>query len=205
MKTVVVLTTYLGPVSYYSALAGAERILVEQCDHYHKQTYRNRCRILAANGPIDLVIPVVKHSGHKTPLRDVQIDYTTRWQSNHWRSILSAYNSSPFLEYYIDEFYRFYHQSWKYLIDYNSEIGQVVFGILDWDKRLERTIEYEHRWPEQIDDLRDCFSPKQQRLSELIGQPKTYTQTFSEKMPFVPDLSIIDLIFNTGPLAKTYL
>jgi hypothetical protein len=111
MQSILLSTAYLGPVSYFSAISRADKVIIEQFDSYHKQTYRNRCSILGANGPLDLVIPVVKASITKTMVKDVRIDYATRWQSIHWRSLFSAYNSSPFFEYYADAFSPFYSKS----------------------------------------------------------------------------------------------
>ncbi|MBN2805904.1 MAG: WbqC family protein, partial [Prolixibacteraceae bacterium] len=81
-------TAYLGSVQYYAKLAQFQEVYIEQFDSYQKQTYRNRCRILGGNGPLDLIIPVVKNHGQKTLVKDVQIDYQTRWQDIHWRTIV---------------------------------------------------------------------------------------------------------------------
>ncbi len=204
MEPILLTTAYLGPVDYYRALARAGAIVVEQFDSYHKQTYRNRCRVLAANGPLDLSIPVIKRSGLKVWVKEVEIDYVTRWQAMHWRSILSAYNSSPFFEYYIDSFEPFYRKQPKFLIDFNLELQNIVFEHLEWDKEIRLTSCYQHD-PKQVQDLREAFSPKAMQTKITGDKEIRYTQTFHDKFDFIPNLSIIDLLFNTGPEAGSLL
>src|SRR5674476_323815 len=100
MSEICLSTAYLAPVEYYSSMAKAEAIFLEHCDYYVKQTYRNRCHIAAANGTMALSIPVEKSSGEKVLIRDVRISEHNDWQIHHWKSIESAYNSTPFFEYY---------------------------------------------------------------------------------------------------------
>jgi hypothetical protein len=197
---------YLGSVGYYSVLASFDNVLIEQFDSYHKQTCRNRCRILGANGPLDLIIPVVKNSGHKTLMKDVRIDYATRWQNIHWRSLFSAYNSSPFFEYYSEYFVPFYHKKWTFLLDYNLELMEMVLGLLQLPKNYELTGQFQKEFERGI-DLRDEFSPKGISKEDMgiFFTFKRYTQTFTEKFNFVPDLSIVDLLNNCGPDSESIL
>jgi hypothetical protein len=202
MNTILLSTAYLPPVSYMAKVAFASNVSIEQFDSYHKQTYRNRCRILAANGALNLTIPVVKNSGVKTLVKDVKIDYATAWQSNHWRSILSAYNSSPFLEYYIDDLYPFYHRRFEFLIDFNTQLLETLCELLDLDTTLDLTSDFCKSGEYCMHDFREEFSPKKFRESN-VDEP--YTQTFSEKFGFIADLSVVDLLLNVGPLAHNYL
>ncbi len=185
-------TAYLGPVSYYRAMAHADEIQVEQCDHYHKQTYRNRCRIMTGNGVMELSVPVLK-SGNKTAVRDLKIAYVESWQQVHWRAIASAYNSSPFFEYYRDDFEPFFTKKTEYLIDFNMGLMEVVDGLVGIKTPISLTEEYLPS-PVGMKDLREVFSPKQPDGSEVA-----YYQVFDQKYGFVPDLSILDLLFNMGP------
>jgi hypothetical protein len=204
MENAILTTAYLGSIQYYTKLLMYRQVFIEQYDSYHKQTCRNRCRILAANGPLDLTIPVVKVKGQKTIVREVLIDYTMNWQINHWRSLLSAYNSSPFLEYYEEEFYPFYHKRWKYLIDFNVELQELIGGLLELDLKGQLTSEYVAEF--NGDDYRQMLTSKsKQKTIDSYFKPKAYTQTFADKYSFVPNLSILDLLFNVGPESSVVL
>lgn len=206
MQKIIVPTTYFGPIYLFSKILNAQEIGVEQYDTYMKQTYRNRCTILGANGMLSLSIPVVKTNGTKTLVKDVHIDYSTRWQSNHWRSICSAYNSSPFFEYYSDEFAPFYEKNFKYLIDFNNRILEMILDLLGMKNKSVYTTNAYQKTIEDAIDFRDVITPKKDYLGAdhmFILEP--YTQTFDEKMEFVPNLSIVDLLCNKGPESLSYL
>lgn len=203
--TAIFSTAYLAPVEYYATLLTYRKIQVEQYDSYQKQTYRNRCVILGANGPLSLTIPIVKQSGLKALVKDVKIDYATPWQKNHWRSIISSYNSSPFFEFYKTELVPFYENKWKFLIDYNTELHHLISLWLDVDVEIERTDAFQVHF--EGDDLRAAISPKKHKAVEVDAKfvPFNYTQTYFEKFDFIPNLSIIDLLFNTGPESELIL
>jgi hypothetical protein len=205
MKPVILATTYLGTIGYFSVLAQSGAVLIEQYDSYHKQTFRNRCCILAANGPLDLVIPVLKSSGIKTLVKDVRIDYSTRWQINHWRSLFSAYNSSPFFEYYAPFLESFYIKKWNFLLDFNIEITKLILELLQLNMELSLTTIYQKEYSLMV-DLREAISPKAEFIIEGSKVPfSRYTQTFNNKFGFVPNLSIVDLLFNCGPESESIL
>lgn len=185
-------SAYLGPVSYYKTLTNAAEVVVEQCDHYHKQTYRNRCRIMTGNGVMELSVPVIKGDG-KVAVRDLKIAYVENWQQVHWRAISSAYNSSPFFEYYRDDFESFYTKKTEYLIDFNMGLMEVVNGLVGIKTPISLTEEYISE-PFNSKDCRESFSPKKPN-----SQAFPYYQVFDQKYGFVPDLSILDLLFNMGP------
>jgi len=206
MNQAIITSAYLGSVGYYSFLANFDKILIEQYDSYHKQTYRNRCRILAANGPLDLIIPVVKESGHKTLMKDVKIDYATRWQNIHWRSLYSSYNSSPFFEFYSEYFNPFYQEKWEFLFDYNLELMELIMNLLQLPQKYILTEQFIKEYDTYI-DLRNEISKKKIAYNEEGIQLKfhRYTQTFADKFEFIPDLSIVDLLFNCGPDSEIIL
>lgn len=185
---------YLAPVEYYVSIVKADQILIEQFDSYEKQSYRNRCNILSANGITALTIPVVKKSGEKILTRDIRISEHNDWQKQHWRSIESAYNSSPFFEYYIDDFMPFYEKKWVFLWDFNIEIQNKVLELLEFEKKIEFTSDYSSRNNENSLDFRNKIHPKANSNIEL----KPYFQVFEQKFGFEQNLSIIDLLFNMG-------
>jgi len=191
-------TVYLAPVEYYFLLNNASEIILEQNEFYEKQSYRNRCKILTANGIMDLSIPVEK-SG-KVLIRDIRISEHDNWQTNHWRAIESAYNSSAFFEYYADDLHPFYERKWEFLWDFNLEIQQKMLELLEIETKINFTSHYLTE-NENITDLRNLIHPKK----ESITSSKPYYQVFEQKFGFCPNLSIIDLLFNMGPESQLIL
>ena len=195
MTEIVVTTAYLAPVVYYSEMAKAKTVFIENWDFYLKQTYRNRCQIAAANGSMVLTIPVEKAESGKMLTRDVRISQHNDWQIQHWRSIESAYNSTPFFEYYKDELLPFYENKWTFLWDFNQEIQAKMLELLNLDIQIKPTQEYKNRQDEKILDLREAIHPKKENK---FVNCNPYYQVFEQRFGFQPNLSIIDLLFNMG-------
>ncbi len=204
VKNILLTSAYLGPIQYFSRFASDCRITIEKYDHYTKQTYRNRCVILGANGPLNLVIPIVKNHGRKTLMQDIRIDYATNWKRLHLTGITSAYNSSAFFEFYFDAFEPLYKRKMNFLLDLNMGLTRVILDALGLHPQLSLTESY-------ISDARDFqddrygIHPKLSQNSDPAFTPVRYPQVFSGRFDFVPNLSIIDLLFNTGPEAKKIL
>ena len=194
-KSVCLTSAYLAPVEYYVALGNAETVLLEQFDSYEKQTYRNRCNIQTANGIIALTIPVEKPKAEKILTRDIRISGHNDWQKQHWRSIESAYNSTPFFEYYKDDFQPIYEKKWDFLWDFNLQIQSKVLELLDLQPNVEFTENYHPNLNEGVIDLRESIHPK--KASQNINL-KPYYQVFEQRFGFQENLSIIDLLFNMG-------
>lgn len=198
-NAVLLSTAYFAPVQYYSKALHYPMVYVDQYEHFNKQTYRNRCNILGANGPISLVIPVVKGRGPKILMKDMQVSNDTDWQQNHWRTIFSAYNSSPFFEFYKHDLKPFFEQQWKFLLDLNLSIHDTICDLLEMENKVILTPGFEVV-PENTLNLREAISPKTHRIpADEHFKAAKYTQVFSEKFGFVPNLSILDLLFNEGP------
>jgi len=185
---------YLAPVEYYKVLANSSEIFIEKEENYIKQTYRNRCKILTANGVMDLIIPVEKSEGNKPSIKDVKISVHSDWQKQHWRAIVSAYSSSPFFEYYEDDLYPFFKKKWLFLWDFNLEIQNKIIELLDLETQINFTEKFEPFPADKRIDLREEFHPKRQ--SKIEYSP--YYQVFRGKFGFVKGLSVIDLLFNMG-------
>src|SRR5690554_2136573 len=198
-NSVLLSTACFAPVQYFSKLEQFESIYIEQHEHFHKQTYRNWYEILAANGRLSLVVPVVKGRGRKINIKDLRISYDTDWQRNHWRTIFSAHNSSPFFEFYQDDIQPFFEKSWKFLFDFNLKILENLCDLLEIEPNLVLTEDFE-QVPDGTLNFREAISPKKHRTkNDPQFFPQPYTQVFHEKFGFVPNLSILDLLFNEGP------
>lgn len=206
---VILSTAYLAPVQYYTKLQQYDEVLIETGEHFLKQSFRNRCTILTANGPQSLTVPVTEGSNSKRLIRDVMISYDHPWQKLHWKALVSAYNNAPFFEYYSDSIASFYEKkNWKYLLDYNLEIQEVVLGEINVRSKVVLNEQFLKigEVVTGIEDFRFSIHPKDQHQQiDPNFRPQAYMQVFQEKFGFTPNLSIVDLLFNEGPLAGEVL
>ena len=187
--------SYLGPVAYYSAILQSEEIFIETKEHFIKQSFRNRCTIMGANGTQTLTIPKERKSSDKTLISDISISNQDNWQKSHWQSIVSAYNSSPFFEYYKDELLPFYNRKHNTLFDFNLKITKTILELMQVEKKLNLTSKFQ----KECNDL-DLRSSK-----FILKNQEEYQQVFCEKYSFIPNLSILDVLFNLGPETTSYL
>ena len=195
---IILTTAYLAPVEYYRQLYQAKQVVIEQHDPYVKQTYRNRCVIASANGLQTLSIPIVKPDSPKCPTRDIRIAAHGNWQHLHWNAMVSAYNSTPFFEYYADDFCPFYEKTPGYLIDFNEQLREMICSLLDISPLISYSSEYTADLPPDTQDLRETIHPKK---TSALHNFKSYYQVFDCKYGFQANLSILDLLFNMGPEA----
>jgi hypothetical protein len=205
MENLLLNTAYFAPVSYFSAIQQSTNIFIEQYENFGKQSYRNRCEIMSANGVLSLTVPVVK-ANRKTLVKDLKIMYVTPWQKLHFRSIESAYKNSPYYDYYIDDLMPFFEKQATFLLDLNQEILTTLFDLLKIKSNIHLTEDYIQENHTEYTDLRDAIHPKASRRKPGAEFPvHPYHQTFSDRFPFHPNLSILDLLFCCGPEAKQYL
>ena len=192
-------STYLGPVEYYTKLYAYGEVWLERYDHYIKQTYRNRCVIESAGGPLVLTVPTEKEDGLKCLMKDVRISDHGNWRHMHWNAFVASYRHSPFFDYYADEFQRFFTRKFDFLFDFNLELCQWVCEQIDIHPEIRLTDDYV-KIPDDADDYRDLIHPK--RDYRDCGRnfiPEPYYQVFTGKNGFLPNLSVADLLFNMGP------
>ncbi len=195
---------YLGSVQYWAHLLNDHQPILEQNCFFERQSYRNRCHILGSNGVLTLSIPVVKPVKHHTTTKEALISYDTPWQSNHWKSILSAYKSTPYFEYYADDYEELYRRKFKFLWDFDWTLMEVVCRQLETQGRW--TIANHYLTPNEGDlDLRETLHPKKEWQMDCSFNPRPYHQVFAGKFGFTPNLSIIDLVFNKGPESALHL
>lgn len=204
IKKAVFSTAYFPPVQYFSKISNCEFVYIEKNENFIKQTFRNRCNILSANGLLPLSIPVNRNEKMKIRITDLKIDYSTIWQKIHFKSIESAYKSSPFYDYYIDEFLPFFKKKYTFLYDFNLEIINVIFKNVNQDIKIIETEDFINIGDKNFTDFRYSISPKIKKNYPEISDLK-YHQVFGEKFGFVTDLSILDLLFNLGPETSEYL
>ena len=194
-------TAYMPPIGYMAVMARNRVIHIEQQETFPKQTLRNRCLICTANGVMPLTVPVVRPNGNHTVTRDIAIDYKQNWNTVHWRTLVSAYSSSPYFLYYKDGIEAILMRHYDRLIELNRDLLDYFVAKLKLDNIIDHTEDYARK-EHVANDLREVFSPKD--TVETDSFP-TYYQVFSTKFPFAPDLSVLDLIFNEGPEALSYL
>ena len=228
MSTALLQTTYFGPVQWYQKLHRYEHTLIEQYDSYQKQTFRNRCIIATANGLQALTVPVDTHpvlgasaaptvlgssaaESAKCLLKDVRISDHNQWRRVHWNALHSAYSESPFFEYYADDIRPFFEQKYDFLIDFNEAIRQKMCELIDIHPSVEYTQEFLP--PQEVSstthhpiiyDFRDVISAKHPQ-PDADFEVKRYWQVFQHKHGFLPNLSILDLLFCMGPESVFYL
>ncbi len=194
-------TAYFPSIALMAAMVKAPKIDIDIQESFPKQTHRNRTVIITANGPMTLSVPVVRPNGTHTLTRDILISYSEKWSTIHWRTIESAYNSSPYFLYYRDEIEKILMTKHDTLIQLNESLLQLLLRKL----KIELTIEYTSDFvkPQNTaNDFRDKYSYKRPESCPICP---TYTQVFSDRIPFNPNVSIIDTLFNLGPETKEYL
>ena len=201
MTTVFLSTAYLAPVQYYCKMISFDAVLIEANENYLKQTYRNRCMIATANGIQSLSVPIENPNTDKCLIKNIRISDHGKWQHLHWQALVSAYRMSPFFEYYEDDFVSFYERKYQFLFDLNEQLRLKICELLDIQPDVNFTTEYHFSPPH---DFREIIRPKCPKMDNSF-KPQPYYQVFREKYAFLPNLSIVDLLFNMGPEAVLVL
>ena len=189
---------YLGSLEYYSLLSHYEEVKLLKTEIFKKQTYRNRCYVLTANGVLPLIVPV-NHSG-KMKVEDVTIDQNQRWRKDHWGAIYSSYGKAPFFDYFCDDFYACLHKGHKFLVDLNKDLLDLTLKLLQLDVKVTYLEEGLLR-PQE--NFLDVILPKKSFVDRKIYVPVEYSQLFGEE--FSPNMSIIDLLMCEGPNSRQIL
>lgn len=190
---------YLPSIAWFAATHSFDTIVLEKHEHFVKQSYRSRCRILTSQGVQELTIPLTGKNG-KTVITDIKIDYSQKWLNNHWRSIVSAYNNAPFFEHYSDALHNSLYNEHKFLYDLNHELLTICRGWLKLSNTLTETMSYEKILPDGTADLRNLVNAKKPVGYEKYFQSVPYRQVFGHT--FAANMSILDLIFCQGPTAR---
>ena len=211
-------TAFMPPVSYFAAIAEEftlsygrvvslvpARLRLEACENYQKQSYRNRCRIYAAGGVESLTLPVVHEGGTSSlPIREIRVDWSRDWLPRMERAIVSAYESSPYFEYYRDSLFDILESRPEKLFDLNIRLIHYFLGKIGISADIDFTTEYE-RPGETAPDIRDLRGLIHPKRPSILKTEKPYWQVFAAKYGFKSDLSVMDLLFNEGPDSISYL
>ena len=205
-------TAFMPPVSYFAAIAEdftlsygrvvslvPARLRLEACENYQKQSYRNRCRIYAAGGVESLTLPVVHEGGTSSlPIREIRVDWSRDWLPRMERAIVSAYESSPYFEYYRDSLFDILESRPEKLFDLNIRLIHYFLGKIGISADIDFTTEYE-RPGETAPDIRDLRGLIHPKRPSILKTEKPYWQVFAAKYGFKSDVSVMDLLFNEGP------
>ena len=193
-STLIIPTAYLGPVWLYAYLLAVPHCLEDRGEHYIKQTCRTRCHIATPQGVQALTVPVDRSGGSHTAVRDLRLSSHGNWRHLHWQALTSAYERTPYFEYFADEFRTLYQQPFTFLADFNAALHEAVCRCLD---------------------LRQHFPPKAYTPGlihadtpapfSLTFRAEPYYQVFASRTGFLPHLSIVDLLFNLGPESRLLL
>jgi len=200
MTSILLHPTYFPTIETFVAIANTDNVTFEVFDNYQKQTYRNRCYIYGANGRLQLSIPVVYTQKNRQLYQDVKIANSYNWQDIHFKSLESAYRTSPFYEYYIDDIKPLFIKSFDSILDFNLACFEVVCEALQLDITIKKTEKFEKE-PKDSLDYRYLVNAKKDTVLHL----DSYTQVFNAKHGYINNLSILDLLFNEGPSALAYL
>lgn len=191
-------STYFGTIPYFQELVKHEQIIIDCHETYKKQTWRNRTEILDSNGPLLLSVPVFRPHGSNSKMHEVKIMDTVNWRKDHWKAIYSSYQHAPFFFYYKNTIKDLIYNKEPSLIRYNYAIFKQLLDWLDFDIQVDFSLSYTP--PNGPEDHRVALDKKK------FNTPQDrYIQVFSDKNEFVPNLSILDLLLNEGPLARNYI
>jgi hypothetical protein len=202
LASVVIDLHYLPSIEYFTCLLNYEIVYLEACEHFQKQSYRNRCKILTANKIATLSVPVFRASS-KQFIREVQIDYSQKWLTDHWRTITSAYGKSAYFVHYAGVFEEIFLKKYKFLFDLNLDLLTACLSLLKINKRIEFTSGYNNYTEKGQDDFRSKIHLKPGERQSFIYRPVPYMQNFGSN--FVSNLSIIDVLFCEGPYASNII
>ncbi|WP_242085289.1 WbqC family protein [Aestuariivivens sediminis] len=192
--------TYFPSIAHFVAIAKATEVRFEMEDNFIKQTYRNRAYIYGANGKLALNVPIIHSQKNRQKYRDVKIFNEEQWQSVHWKSLLSAYSTSPFFEFYKDELAILFQKPFHFILDFNLICFEILCDCLQLDPDTTKSDMYRKSIESHL-DLRYLVQAKKEQPQDF----RPYTQVFNSKHGFIPNLSVLDLLFNEGPNALTYL
>lgn len=203
-ESILIEPQYWGSISYFKELFLADNIVLDIHSNFQKGTYRNRCKIMGPNGLLSLSVPLIKGNGQHTVFEDVKISYSENWRKDHWQSLVSSYRRSAYFEYYEDQISPIYTNDYEFLKDFNLASLKIVSELLQVPISFQVTESYITKESFEGNDRRDMVHPNPRKMKLTYDLPK-YQQVFMDRMEFLSDLSILDILFNLGPRSVEYL
>ncbi|RUA34819.1 MAG: hypothetical protein DSY77_03990 [Bacteroidetes bacterium] len=200
--SILIESQYLPSIAFFSSLSRKEKLILEAHEFFEKQTYRNRCHLLSSQQIEVLTVPL-QGVNKKIKSKDIKIDTDQKWNKKHWRSIQTCYGKSPFFEFFADEFLPLYEKKYEFLWDLNLDLLTICLKITDQKIKITESGSYKKNVSENVMDARSLIHPKKPDNLNQIYKPTAYGQSFGNN--FEPNLSIIDLLMNEGPNAKTII
>ena len=197
---------YFPSIIFYKTSYKYSHILIEQCDTYQKMSFRNRCRIAGAEGAVDLSVPIAGGRDQKTTMKEVRIAAGRSWQAQHWKTIVSCYSRSPWFDYYRDGLQKLFEEPVELLMDWDLRCLKWSLRMLGMEQQVLLTDRYQKLYaPEEGADWRGKLGPKELRDLDGSVDAGRYRQVFEERIGFIPNLSILDLLFCEGKEAIRYI
>lgn len=195
---------FFAPISVVSKLCDVDTLILEACETYQKRSFRNRCLIDSAQGPLILSVPLSKGKHEQKPIKEVTINYDDDWRRQHLQSIKSSYGSSPYFEYLIDDIIKLYERKHKFLFDLNTAVWEWIIAFAEMEITLIQTEEY-HREIDNLAVIDNRNKIKTNNYKDAEFKCRNYSQVFDSDHGFIKNLSILDLLFCTGKASLTYL
>jgi hypothetical protein len=203
-ETILIEPQYWGSISYFKELVSANNIVLDIHSNFQKGTYRNRCKIMGPNGLLSLSVPLVKGNGQHSIFNQVRISYSENWRKDHWQSLVSSYRRSAYFEFYEEQIALIYINDYEFLKDFNVASLKIVSELLRIPFDIKFTENYISKDSFEGNDARDIIHPTARKMKYSYELPK-YPQVFMDRMDFLSDLSILDILFNLGPRTVDYL
>ena len=203
MEGYIIPSAFAGTPLFFALIHSKKTLIIDHYGFFYKQTFRNRANVLSPNGVVPLVVPVLGGRKYGTPLKDIKIDYKENWVHKHLKALETYYYSSPFFEVLYEDIKRLYLSGYEYLWQLNRAFTDYFVWLLDL--KYNNTVYNFDEINQGFTDLRKIYSPKRNYLDAIHVKPEPYYQVYADKFGFIKELSILDLAFNMGSEAGTYI
>lgn len=185
---------YFACIDWYQKYISTPNVLIEQYEHFERKSFRNRCEVAGPNGKITLSIPLERGRNQRTIMKDVKVCNDEKWLLLHWKTICTSYRRSPFFEYYEEQLQSFFEKDFTYLMDVNLHSLELINALLKQVNTYQLSEKYQKELEIDTYDGRKSFLPQ----NDTTNHSLKYIQIFEERNSFMPNLSILDMVFSCG-------